>query len=96
MAKRTEPPPPRTSRKARRTYLLTVVVLLFVVSLFFGPTAGSSFIQDLSRNGNYRGWQRHKSVEERVKHILEHTPLIGNDCILLRASSMLRELSLNF
>ncbi|KAK0652040.1 membrane dipeptidase-domain-containing protein [Cercophora newfieldiana] len=86
MARRSEPPS-RASRKARACLLLAVLSL-FVASLFLGPTRNTSFIEGVSRSGRNR-WQNHKSIEDRVKHILEHTPLIDghNDlAIFLRAA----------
>jgi membrane dipeptidase len=79
--------PSRTSRRAR-TCLLLVVSLLFGVSLVFGPTGERAFFQNVSQSGRGR-WQSDRSIEDRVKHILEHTPLIDghNDfAIFLRGA----------
>lgn len=76
-------PPHRVSRTAR-TYLLLVVSSLFVISLFFSPASDSAIV----RSRPWRG-RTHKSIEDRVQHILKHTPLIDghNDFpIFLRAA----------
>ena len=62
-------PASRASRVCRVYLLAAVVSSLFVISLFFGPTRDYAFITDVS--------SRTKSIEDRVKHILKHTPLIG-------------------
>jgi len=65
-------PASRASRVCRVYLLAAVVSSLFVISLFFGPTTRDyAFITDVSSR------TKSKSIEDRVKHILKHTPLIG-------------------
>jgi hypothetical protein len=65
-------PGPQVSRMARVFFL--VFVLLFIVALSFGPTGPSSLAPE---NASWRLEKTSKTIEERVEHILKHTPLIG-------------------
>jgi len=64
-------PPSRAARALKVSIVL--VISLFSISLLYAPTGGSILLETISRNHNTQ-----KSIDERVKHILNHTPLIGN------------------
>jgi len=82
-------PGPQVSRIARVFFL--AFVLLFIAALSFGPTGPSALAPE---NASWRLKKTSKTIEERVEHILKHTPLIGIETLDLKSPDSLEEVKL--